>query len=133
MIQSLDNNTIRRISSGQVITKVEDVVKELIENSIDAQATSIEVRLVGDGLTSIVVKDNGLGIPESDRPAMALRYHTSKLEDFGGLSKVETYGFRGEALNSICAISESMQITTKTSKDPVAVNYLLDRTGKIVE
>ncbi|CAG8730286.1 43309_t:CDS:10 [Gigaspora margarita] len=133
MIQSLDNNTIRRISSGQVITKVEDVVKELIENSIDAQATSIEVRLVADGLTSIVVKDNGLGITESDRPAMALRYHTSKLEDFGGLSKVETYGFRGEALNSICAISESMQITTKTSKDPVAVNYLLDRAGKIVD
>ncbi|CAG8500969.1 7153_t:CDS:10 [Dentiscutata erythropus] len=133
MIRSLDNNTIRRISSGQVITKVEDVVKELIENSIDARATSIEVRLVGDGLTSIVVKDNGIGIPENDRPAMALRYHTSKLEDFGGLSKVETYGFRGEALNSICAISESMQITTKTSNDPVAINYLLDRTGNIVD
>ncbi|CAG8457976.1 18269_t:CDS:10 [Cetraspora pellucida] len=133
MIQSLDSNTIRRISSGQVITRVEDVVKELIENSIDAQATSIEVRLVGDGLTSIVVKDNGLGIPESDRSAMALRYHTSKLEDFGGLNKVETYGFRGEALNSICAISESTQITTKTSKDPVAINYSLDRTGKIVD
>ncbi|CAG8675159.1 1621_t:CDS:2, partial [Racocetra fulgida] len=102
MIQSLDNNTIRRISSGQVITRVEDVVK-----------------------------DNGSGIPENDRPAMALRYHTSKLEDFGGLSKVETYGFRGEALNSICAVSESTQITTKTSKDPVAINYSIDRTGKI--
>ncbi|CAG8719738.1 36348_t:CDS:10, partial [Racocetra persica] len=118
---------------GQVITRVEDVVKELIENSIDAQATSIEVRLVGDGLNSIVVKDNGSGIPENDRPVMALRYHTSKLEDFGGLSKVETYGFRGEALNSICAVSESTQITTKTSKDPVAINYSLDRTGKIVD
>ncbi|CAG8544348.1 2156_t:CDS:10, partial [Scutellospora calospora] len=64
---------------------------------------------------------------------MALRYHTSKLEDFGELSKVETYGFRGEALNSICAVSESTQIITKTSKDPVAISYSLDRTGKIVD
>ena len=82
-------------------------------NSIDAESTSIEVKLVGDGLTSITVcinvifiklfmaifnlkvKDNGLGIPECDRQAMAMRYHTSKLSDFEGLSRVETYGFRG--------------------------------------
>ncbi|CAG8579003.1 1177_t:CDS:10 [Funneliformis caledonium] len=132
MIRSLDNSTIRRISSGQVITKVEDVVKELIENSIDAESTSIEVKLVGDGLTSITVKDNGVGILECDRPAMALRNHTSKLYDFEGLSKVETYGFRGEALNSICAVTESTQITTKTENDPVAILYTLDHSGRIL-
>ncbi|CAI2179459.1 7788_t:CDS:10 [Funneliformis geosporum] len=132
MIHSLDTSTVRRISSGQVITKVEDVVKELIENSIDAESTSIEVKLVGDGLTSITVKDNGVGILECDRPAMALRNHTSKLYDFEGLSRVETYGFRGEALNSICSVTESTQITTKTENDPVAILYMLDHSGKIL-
>ncbi|RIA93743.1 histidine kinase-like ATPase [Glomus cerebriforme] len=131
MIRSLDSSTVRRISSGQVITKVEDVVKELIENSIDAESTIIEVKLVGDGLTSITVKDNGMGILECDRPAMAMRNHTSKLYNFEDLSKVKTYGFRGEALNSICAVTESTQIITKTENDPVAILYTLDRSGRI--
>ncbi|CAB4407828.1 unnamed protein product [Rhizophagus irregularis] len=133
MIRPLDNTTVRRISSGQVITKVEDVVKELVENSIDAESTSIEVKLVGDGLTSITVKDNGVGIQECDRPAMAMRYHTSKLYKFEDLNIVETYGFRGEALNSICAVTESTQIITKTENDPVATLYTLDRSGKILD
>ncbi|CAJ0845481.1 5597_t:CDS:10 [Entrophospora sp. SA101] len=132
MIYSLDSKTIRTISSGQVITKVEDVVKELIENSIDAQATSIEVKIVEDGLNLITVKDDGIGIPQDDRKSMALRYHTSKLENYDALSKVETYGFRGETLNSICAISESVEIITKTGKDPVAILYTLDKTGNII-
>ncbi|RGB43813.1 histidine kinase-like ATPase [Rhizophagus diaphanus] len=133
MIRPLDNTTVRRISSGQVITKVEDVVKELVENSIDAESTSIEVKLVGDGLTSITVKDNGVGIQKCDRPAMAMRYHTSKLYKFEDLNIVETYGFRGEALNSICAVTESTQIITKTENDPVATLYTLDRSGKILD
>ncbi|GET00959.1 PMS1 protein homolog 1 [Rhizophagus clarus] len=133
MIRPLDNSTVRRISSGQVITKVEDVVKELVENSIDAESTSIEVKLVGDGLTSITVKDNGVGIQECDRPAMAMRYHTSKLYKFEDLNNVDTYGFRGEALNSICAVTESTQIITKTENDPVATLYTLDRSGRILD
>ncbi|ORX78978.1 hypothetical protein K493DRAFT_412306 [Basidiobolus meristosporus CBS 931.73] len=132
MIQPLEKETVRKISSGQVIIEVDNVVKELFENALDAKATSITVRLVDGGLTSISVKDNGQGIPISDRPNMAKRYYTSKIEKFEDLDSVSSYGFRGEALNSICAACQLVQITTKTPEDPTAIIYDLDKTGAIV-
>ncbi|RUP45857.1 hypothetical protein BC936DRAFT_147655 [Jimgerdemannia flammicorona] len=131
-IHHLQKDTIRHLNSGQVIVNVDNVVKELVENAIDANATSIEVKLVGHGLASLVVKDNGVGIRAEDRPNMAKRYYTSKLSSFEDLMRVASYGFRGEALNSICAISQSTQITTRTALDPIAMCYDLDKTGAII-
>jgi len=97
-IKNLSQETVRIISSGQVITSITSVIKELVENSIDAKATSIECKLVGGGFTSIIVKDNGVGIPLNDRQYIGNRHCTSKLPDgsFDNISKVTTYGFRGE-------------------------------------
>ena len=80
-IKNLSKETVRIISSGQVITSITSVIKELVENSIDAKATSIECKLVGGGFTSIVVKDNGIGIPLNDRQYIGNRHCTSKLPD----------------------------------------------------
>ncbi|ORX97083.1 ATPase domain of HSP90 chaperone/DNA topoisomerase II/histidine kinase [Basidiobolus meristosporus CBS 931.73] len=95
MIRPLEKETIRKISSGQVIVHIDNVVKELCENALDAEANSITIRLVDGGLTSISVKDNGTGIAISDRPNMTKRYHTSKITSLKDLSSVSSYGFRG--------------------------------------
>ncbi|RUS12504.1 histidine kinase-like ATPase, partial [Endogone sp. FLAS-F59071] len=93
-IHQLATDTIRHLNSGQVIVHLDNVVKELVENALDAKATSIEVKLVENGLTSLSVKDNGVGIRADDRPNMAKRYHTSKLLCFEDLIRVTSYGFR---------------------------------------
>ncbi|KAI8583957.1 hypothetical protein K450DRAFT_204368 [Umbelopsis ramanniana AG] len=131
-IHPLAKETVRFLNSGQVITDLSTIVKELVENALDANASSIEVKLVDYGLSAITVKDNGSGIPESDRKQMAKRFCTSKLESFESLNSVLSYGFRGEALNSICAVSKETQIVTKTKEDAVAKLYELDVTGSIV-
>ncbi|KAI9284195.1 hypothetical protein BC943DRAFT_86723 [Umbelopsis sp. AD052] len=131
-IHPLAKETVRFLNSGQVITDLSTIVKELVENALDAKASSIEVKLVDYGLSAITVKDNGSGIPESDRKQMAKRFCTSKLESFESLNSVLSYGFRGEALNSICAVSKETQIVTKTNEDAVAKLYDLDVTGSIV-
>ncbi|GAO47278.1 hypothetical protein SAICODRAFT_72487 [Saitoella complicata NRRL Y-17804] len=130
MITQLDSSTVRLITSGQVAIDIPSILKELIENSIDASATSITVTLDNNGLNAIVVKDNGHGIPKEDRESMALRYHTSKLRSFEDLRGVRTMGFRGEALAS-CAQAGQLTITTRTKKDPVATICEIDKQGKI--
>ncbi|OUM62801.1 hypothetical protein PIROE2DRAFT_43937 [Piromyces sp. E2] len=133
-IKNLSKETVRIISSGQVITSITSVIKELVENSIDAKATNIECKLVGGGFTSIVVKDNGIGIPVNDRQYIGNRHCTSKLPDgsFNNISKVTTYGFRGEALNSICTISQSFSIETRTKEDIIGKMYQFDHMGNII-
>ncbi|ORX87074.1 hypothetical protein BCR32DRAFT_289610 [Anaeromyces robustus] len=133
-IKNLSKETVRIISSGQVITSITSVIKELIENSIDAKATSIECKLVGGGYTSIIVKDNGIGIPVNDRQFIGNRYCTSKLPEgsFENISKVTTYGFRGEALNSIATISQSFSIETRTKDDIIGKMYQFDHMGNII-
>jgi DNA mismatch repair protein MutL len=133
-IKNLSKETIRFISSGQVITSITSVIKELVENSIDANSTSIECKLVGGGYTSIIVKDNGIGIPLNDRQYIGNRYCTSKLPDgsFENISKVTTYGFRGEALNSIATISQSFSIETRTKDDIIGKIYQFDHMGNII-
>ncbi len=112
-IKRLDQETISRISAGEVILRPSNVVKELIENSIDASANFIEVEIKKGGKEYIRVTDNGTGIDKDDLPLTIERYTTSKLEKIDDLDSLTTLGFRGEALASIAAVSELTIITTR--------------------
>ncbi|XP_064182833.1 PMS1 protein homolog 1 isoform X3 [Anguilla rostrata] len=130
-MKPLPPETIRLLSSSQVITSVLNVVKELLENSLDAGASSVDVKLENYGLDHIEVRDNGCGIKAADAPVMAARHYTSKISSHQDLEHLETYGFRGEALGSICAVSEVI-LTTKTAEEDISTQYTLDLTGKII-
>ncbi|XP_047458006.1 PMS1 protein homolog 1 isoform X2 [Mugil cephalus] len=130
-MKELPPDTVRLLSSSQVITSVVNVVKELIENSLDAGASSVDVKLENYGLDRIEVRDNGRGIKAGDTHVMAVRHFTSKICSHEDLEHLETYGFRGEALGSICAVAE-VSVTTKTEEDDVSTQYLLDFGGNIV-
>ncbi|XP_009909510.2 PMS1 protein homolog 1 [Dryobates pubescens] len=129
-MKQLPAETIRLLSSSQVITSVVSVVKELIENSLDADATNIDIKLENYGFNRIEVRDNGNGIKAADVPVMAVKHYTSKISSSEDLDRLTTYGFRGEALGSVCSISEVL-ITTKTAADEFSTQYALDSTGHI--
>uniref|UniRef100_A0A4X2LDQ1 PMS1 homolog 1, mismatch repair system component n=1 Tax=Vombatus ursinus TaxID=29139 RepID=A0A4X2LDQ1_VOMUR len=130
-MKQLPAATVRLLSSSQVITSVISVVKELIENSLDAGATNIDVKLENYGFDKIEVRDNGDGIKAIDAPVMAIKHYTSKINSHEDLENLTTYGFRGEALGSICCIAEVL-ITTKTAADNFSTQYVLDSSGHIV-
>ncbi|XP_032549839.1 PMS1 protein homolog 1 isoform X2 [Chiroxiphia lanceolata] len=129
-MKQLPGETIRLLSSSQVITSVVSVVKELIENSLDANATSIDVKLDNYGFNKIEVRDNGSGIKVEDVPVMAIKHYTSKISSSEDLERLTTYGFRGEALGSICSISEVL-VTTKTATDDISTQYALNSNGHV--
>ncbi|KAI9468904.1 MAG: hypothetical protein EXX96DRAFT_589667 [Benjaminiella poitrasii] len=131
VIKVLDNTTVRNLHSGQVIVDVESIVKELLENSIDAHATSIELVLINNGVESIQIKDDGDGIDEKDRPYVAKRHHTSKLTTFEDLASTMTFGFRGEALNSICSIADKVVLTTRSKSNVVGRQYEINANGDL--
>ncbi len=114
IIRKLDEHTTNLIAAGEVIERSSSVVKELVENSIDAKATQIRIRLVDSGLTEISVLDNGVGMDNVDAKMAILPHATSKIKDGNDLFKINTLGFRGEALASIVAVSN---FTIKTSCD----------------
>lgn len=107
-IRVLPPEVTRLIAAGEVIARPLDVVRELVDNALDALTTRIEVELEGGGLTLIRVRDNGAGIPEEDVPLAARRHATSKLRD---VDRIETFGFRGEALWSIALAGELHLVT----------------------
>ncbi|XP_030065270.1 PMS1 protein homolog 1 isoform X2 [Microcaecilia unicolor] len=129
-MKQLPAATIRLLSSSQVITSVVSLVKELVENSLDARASSIDVKLESYGFDKIEVRDNGDGIKAADVPVMAVKHYTSKISSHEDLQSLQTYGFRGEALGSICSIAE-VSVTTKTSADDFSTQYVLDSCGHI--
>ncbi|NXG09330.1 PMS1 protein, partial [Sakesphorus luctuosus] len=129
-MKQLPGETVRLLSSSQVITSVVSVVKELIENSLDANATSIDIKLENYGFNKIEVRDNGSGIQVEDVPVMAIKHYTSKISSSEDLERLTTYGFRGEALGSICSISEVL-VTTKTAADDISTQYALNSNGHV--
>lgn len=131
-MQRISLGDSERLCSGQVITCLSDAVKELLDNSLDAGATVVEIRLKDTGLTSIEVIDNGTGIAEADFEELCLKYTTSKISSFEDLKTVRSFGFRGEALSSICSLG-SLRIVTKRAEDEVGHILEYDEHGKITK
>nr|XP_027206517.1 LOW QUALITY PROTEIN: mismatch repair endonuclease PMS2-like [Penaeus vannamei] len=130
-IKAIDRTTVHKICSGQVVLTLGTAIKELVENSIDAGATSVEIRLRDHGISLIEVIDNGKGVEESDFEGLTLKHHTSKIQDFGDLVGVKTFGFRGEALSSLCALSD-LTIATRHESQAVATKLVYDHNGKLI-
>lgn len=131
-IKHLDQETIIKIAAGEVIERPSFVVKELIENSIDARATKIVIEVVDGGKQLIRVTDNGCGIEKEDLILAFDRYATSKISSFQDLSRIITFGFRGEALASIANVSGYVEAQTKV-KNMQSGNRLVIKDGKMGE
>ncbi|XP_038064303.1 mismatch repair endonuclease PMS2-like isoform X2 [Patiria miniata] len=131
-VKAIDKQSVHRICSGQVVLNLATAVKELVENALDAGATNIDIRLKEYGSEILEVTDNGSGVEENNFQGLTLKHHTSKLKDFSDLSSVDTFGFRGEALSSLCALSD---MTIVTCHESVSVGSRLeyDHNGKLVK
>ena len=130
-IKAIEGRSIHQIQSGQVIVDLTSVVKELVENSLDAGATSIDVRFKAQGLDAIEVQDNGAGISSEDYESIGLKHYTSKLSTYNDLSSLDTFGFRGEALSSLCALSDLHIITAKDGEAPKGTRLDFEQSGKL--
>ncbi|MDY2938555.1 MAG: DNA mismatch repair endonuclease MutL, partial [Fusicatenibacter sp.] len=124
-IAVLDQNTIDKIAAGEVVERPASVVKELVENAIDAGATAITVEIRDGGISFIRITDNGSGIPMEQVPLAFLRHATSKIRSVEELSKIGSLGFRGEALSSISAVSQ-VEMITKTSESLTGTRYVIE-------
>lgn len=124
-INVLDSNTINKIAAGEVIERPSSVVKELVENAIDAKATAVTIEIKDGGITFIRITDNGSGIFKDDVPIAFLRHTTSKIKSIEDLLTASSLGFRGEALSSIAAVSQ-IELITKTSDSLTGIRYLIE-------
>ena len=131
MIRILDNLTINKIAAGEVIERPVNVVKELVENAIDAGSKNISVEIKGGGIDYIRVTDDGCGISYEDVPTAFLRHATSKIVSSEDLFFLSTLGFRGEALASIASVSHTEMIT-RTKTDLMGTKINLD-CGSVIE
>lgn len=122
MIKVLDQATINKIAAGEVVERPSSVVKELVENAIDAGATAVTVEIKDGGLSFIRITDNGAGIEKSEVPTAFVRHATSKIMTIEDLLSVSSLGFRGEALASIAAVAQ-VELITKTAHDLTGIRY----------
>nr|XP_053636644.1 mismatch repair endonuclease pms1-like [Cherax quadricarinatus] len=131
-LHALPQDTVRLIKSTQVITTPASIVKELVENSFDAESTTVSIKVENHGFSRLEVRDNGTGVHEDDVKFIAKPHYTSKISSFSDLACLTTYGFRGEALASLCTVAEVI-ITTKTKESPMGHMYLFDNEGNVKE
>ncbi|XP_043110216.1 mismatch repair endonuclease PMS2 [Puntigrus tetrazona] len=129
-IKAIDKQSVHQICSGQVVLSLATAVKELVENSIDAGATNVDVKLKDNGIELVEVSDNGKGVEEENFEGLTLKHHTSKLRDFSDLIHVETFGFRGEALSSLCALSDLNVVTCHESAQ-IGARLVYDHDGRL--
>ena len=127
----LDELTINKIAAGEVIERPASVVKEMVENSIDAGATSITVEIKNGGISFIRITDNGKGIAKDDTEIAFERHATSKIRQASDIETIHSMGFRGEALASIAAVA-NVELVTKTAEDDIGTRVVVEA-GKILE
>jgi len=130
-IKAIDGRSVHQLQSGQVIVDLCSVAKELVENSLDAGASSVEVRFKNHGVDSIEVQDNGSGIAPANYENVALKHYTSKLSRYEDLSSLQSFGFRGEALSSLCALSHFSIITAQAVEAPKGKRLEFDVAGRL--
>ena len=132
-IVALPSDTIRAIGASQVLTDSASVVKELVDNALDARASTVFVEISGNALDVIQVKDNGYGIAPADRSLVCKRYCTSKISSFDEISAIggQYLGFRGEALASAAEMSGAMVVSTRVEGESTAVSLRVNRQGII--
>lgn len=132
-MNALSLDAVNKIASGQVITCVLDALKELIENSLDAEAKTIKIKLEDQGLKSLTVADDGSGITEDGRENCAKAYTTSKIVLFEDLTnELTTFGFRGEAIHSLCVVGD-VNITTRCRNEEIGIKMIFDHDGNITQ
>jgi len=124
-IALLDQTTIDKIAAGEVIERPASIVKELVENAIDAGACAITVEIKEGGISFIRITDNGTGIDKAQVQLAFLRHATSKLRELDDLQMIKSLGFRGEALSSIAAVSQ-VELITKTQRDFTGTRYIIE-------
>ncbi|CAB4254500.1 similar to Saccharomyces cerevisiae YMR167W MLH1 Protein required for mismatch repair in mitosis and meiosis as well as crossing over during meiosis [Maudiozyma barnettii] len=118
-IRALDPSVVNKIAAGEIIISPVNALKEMMENSIDAKSTTIDILVKEGGIKLLQISDNGSGISKDDLPLLCERFTTSKLSTFEDLNEISTYGFRGEALASISHIAK-ITVTTKINNDKCA-------------
>jgi DNA mismatch repair protein MutL len=124
-ITLLDQATIDKIAAGEVVERPSSVVKELVENAIDAGSTAITVEIKDGGISFIRISDNGCGIDPGDIKTAFLRHSTSKIRSVEDLLSISSLGFRGEALSSISAVS-MVELLTKTRDSICGIRYVIE-------
>ena len=129
-IKLLDQQTIDKIAAGEVVERPSSVVKELVENAIDAKATAITVEIKEGGVSFIRITDNGCGIEKDQIPLAFLRHSTSKIKHIEDLFHISSLGFRGEALSSIAAVAQ-VELITKTYGDLTGIRYVIEGSKEI--
>ena len=129
-ILPLKQDTIDRIAAGEVVERPASVMKELVENAIDAESTAISVEIEGGGIDLLRITDNGMGIPYDQVQTAFLRHTTSKIRTAEDLMTVQSLGFRGEALSSISAVSR-VELFTKTEEEMVGSHYQIEGSKEI--
>jgi DNA mismatch repair protein MutL len=130
MLRAIPQDDVKRLCAGQVIVDLCSIVKELVENALDAGATTVEIRLTQHGAKGVEVSDNGVGVRQADHGSLARKHHTSKLRAFGDLDSIQSFGFRGEALASLASVAQ-LSIITRTASDPTGFLLQFDHCGEL--